>query len=127
MTPQQKSALISQLQAREKALYLDIRRELAKRDGDGSARVEVPDPGDASAEDLATYLTDAEIGRDVHELRAIGEALQRAASDAFGTCVACGQPIPFARLQAEPQALRCRPCQDVHDRTHADGARGATL
>jgi RNA polymerase-binding transcription factor DksA len=29
---------------------------------------------------------------------------------AFGLCVDCGNAIPFDRLQAKPQALRCVAC-----------------
>lgn len=126
MTPRQKSALVSKLQERQNALRLDIRREQAKRDGDLS-RVEVADAGDASVEDLVAHLVDAEIARDVDELRSIAEALKRAQTDAFGICASCGEPIPMPRLEAEPQALRCRPCQESYDRLHVQGARGPTL
>lgn len=126
MTPQEKSALVDKLRERQEALRLDIEREQAKRDGD-LARVEVADAGDASVEDLAAHLVDAEIARDVQELRAIADALKRAQTNAFGICATCSEPIPLPRLEAEPQALRCRPCQETYDRLHADGARGPTL
>ncbi|MED4603625.1 TraR/DksA C4-type zinc finger protein [Paenibacillus validus] len=37
----------------------------------------------------------------------INEALARIETGAYGTCRACGQPIPFERLQAMPTAAYC--------------------
>ena len=34
-------------------------------------------------------------------------------------CIDCGQPIPFARLEAYPTAKRCLRCQQIREATHA--------
>ncbi len=44
------------------------------------------------------------------ELRMIEAALKRVESGEFGVCVACGEPISAARLDAVPHAARCRDC-----------------
>jgi RNA polymerase-binding transcription factor DksA len=79
----------------------------------------VTDLGDEALADLIVDLDNAELTRDLGELRALDAALDRFASGAYGRCADCGEDIPFARLQAEPAALRCVDCQRVHERTHA--------
>lgn len=57
---------------------------------------------------------DTEFALDAHEsaeLDAIAAALQRMDAGTYGTCIDCGVSIPFKRLQAAPQALRCIHCQ----------------
>lgn len=49
--------------------------------------------------------------REVAELLAIDQALQRIADGSYGLCVECGVPMPTARLHAQPTALRCVACQ----------------
>jgi RNA polymerase-binding transcription factor DksA len=45
------------------------------------------------------------------ELRAVESALARLHQPDFGVCVDCEADIPFARLQADPSALRCSACE----------------
>jgi len=54
---------------------------------------------------------------DLQELAAVRSARQRIHDEEYGVCAACGQGIPFERLSVEPQALRCVPCQSIHERT----------
>jgi DnaK suppressor protein len=49
--------------------------------------------------------------RQAQAMGAIAAALARADTDAYGDCADCGEPIPFARLRAEPWALRCVDCE----------------
>jgi RNA polymerase-binding transcription factor DksA len=46
----------------------------------------------------------------VMEIRMINAALGRIADGSYGYCVACGEPISEARLEAVPHAARCRKC-----------------
>ncbi len=41
------------------------------------------------------------------ERRRVDEALQAVDDGTYGTCVVCGRPIPEARLEAKPEAVRC--------------------
>ncbi len=58
--------------------------------------------------DLAFALEE----RESAELVAIDAALQRIADGSYGLCLACGSPIPNARLHAHPTAMRCTACQE---------------
>lgn len=79
-------------------------RDLLLQDGDDSPQ------RDADREvDLA--FTDHER----HELAEIGAALQRLDGEDYGSCSDCGNDIPFARLQVQPQALRCVACESSQE------------
>lgn len=80
----------------------------------------VPDTGDAAAADLIADLDQAEVARDVRELRKLEEAQARLRRGAYGSCVDCGSDIGFERLLAYPTAKRCLDCQRVHEKTYAE-------
>ena len=56
--------------------------------------------------------------RDQEELMAIHAARGRIAEGSYGECIDCGCEIPLKRLQAQPTALRCVPCQARHEKSH---------
>ena len=64
------------------------------------------------------------VDRLVVEAAEVDAALQRLADGAYGDCADCGEPIPLARLRAAPQALRCVPCEERHEKARP-GAHGA--
>jgi DnaK suppressor protein len=43
-------------------------------------------------------------------IQEIDHALARVEDSTYGTCEACGSPIPFERLEAVPQARSCVAC-----------------
>lgn len=47
------------------------------------------------------------------EIAMIRAALDRVADGSYGTCTACGEPIPPARLAALPYATRCIACAEA--------------
>lgn len=112
---------------REKALRDDIQREANLQDNFTDLASEVADPGDSSFAHLTIDLGNAAVQRDVIELRAVRAALARIDEGTYGICVDCGVDIPYERLQVQMTAERCAPCQDVHEKTHADAQKGATL
>ncbi|GGO61017.1 DnaK suppressor protein [Microbacterium nanhaiense] len=67
------------------------------------------DPEGATLSDEWSRIVglDAEAER---ELRAIDDAQKRLAEGRFGTCEACGSPIPVARLRIRPTATMCVNC-----------------
>lgn len=77
------------------------------------------DPGDRSVADLLAGLDNAEVSRDVGELRALEAARVRLASGSYGECESCGDEIAFERLRAQPTAQRCLECQRIHEKTFA--------
>jgi DnaK suppressor protein len=48
-------------------------------------------------------------------LKDISSALNRIDSHEYGYCLDCGEPVGFARLQAQPQALFCLACQSAQE------------
>jgi RNA polymerase-binding transcription factor DksA len=53
----------------------------------------------------------ADESRVSEELAAIDIALHRIAAGKYGMCMKCGNPIGVGRLESQPSAIRCRPCQ----------------
>ena len=67
--------------------------------------------------DLNAEAEAASLAVDVVELRAVEAALARVHEPDFGVCVDCSAEIPFARLQANPSATRCRACQTLAEKS----------
>jgi DnaK suppressor protein len=113
----------------ERAMELrnDLRREADDKDGHVDVASEAPDPGDSSFANLTVDLSNAAMSRDIFEMRAIEAALARMDDGSYGECLDCGNDIPYERLEVQPTAERCTPCQEMHERTYAEGGRGATL
>ncbi len=114
------------LDQRRAELMREIREDLARVRGDTHGEVAGPaaDPGDESVFDLISDLNQADARRDVSELREIEAARGRFDEGHYGECMECGQDIGFARLKAQPAALRCILCQTRFEKTHAAGAPG---
>jgi RNA polymerase-binding protein DksA len=113
-----------------RALRMEIAREL--RESDEAPYIElagrVHDVGEASVAELLKDLNLASVHRHVEEIRAIDAALMRMAAGTYGECVACHEPIPLERLEAQPAAQRCQPCQARWEKTGSTGAHaGPTL
>jgi len=67
----------------------------------------VADLGDEATADLIADVENAELERDLTELRALEAALARLREGHYGVCVHCGEEIEFERLRREPAAIRC--------------------
>ena len=52
----------------------------------------------------------------VDEIRQIETARERASSGQLSCCADCGEEIDYARLRAQPFAVRCLDCQERHER-----------
>ncbi|WP_431108649.1 TraR/DksA family transcriptional regulator [Variovorax paradoxus] len=106
----------------ERAAELESELRTAKADeAEAPTRtphVQVPDSVDAAEERLRGALRNAEMDRDVSELRDIEAARERLRTGEFGTCVDCGMEIPAERLDALPASARCIECQQLYERTH---------
>jgi len=111
------------LRKRAEQLREEIERTRAKAliENPGDVAERARDPHDDSFATLIVDTNLTEIERDVDELRMIDSALQRINAGTYGECVDCGQPIPLARLQAEPTAERCIKCQELFEKTHVGG------
>lgn len=71
-------------------------------------------PQRASDREVDQALTDI----DQQQLDALGQALRRVHDADFGLCRDCELPIPYARLEVEPEAMRCVTCQAIFERKH---------
>lgn len=79
----------------------------------------VHDAGDDSVADLLVDVNLKGMDRDASELTAVGEALDRMSRGEYGGCADCGTAIGYARLEAQPSALRCIECEARHERQFA--------
>jgi RNA polymerase-binding protein DksA len=128
LTPQQAKELRALVDERRQDIVAELQRDVEKargqqyRDLAGPA----PDAGDASVADLISDLENAEVTRDVGELRALEQARARLKDGSYGVCVQCGGDIAFERLRANPAASRCLACQHMFEKTHASSG-GSTL
>ena len=57
--------------------------------------------------------------RDSAELAAIARALGRIRAGDYGLCATCGAELPFARLDAVPEAERCVECESAFEARHS--------
>ncbi len=81
---------------------------------------EAPDTGDASVATEQSDLRNAQIDRDVGELRAVEAAISRIDDGIYGICTSCGTPIAPPRLKANAAAERCIDCQAAYEKQFAD-------
>jgi DnaK suppressor protein len=124
LRPVQKEQLERLLNTRIRELREDIRRELLQSEHQHHRDVAgmVSDVGDEAVANLVADLDAAAIDRDVAELRAVEAARERLRAGTYGRCLDCGNAIPWPRLLVQPHAVRCVPCTQRHERTHAHEA-----
>jgi DnaK suppressor protein len=109
LTSYQRKQLARLIERRRHALLAEVRED--------AARVQMQ-PYSAQAD-----LEQADMTRDVGDLRELESALERWKAGRYGVCADCGADIAYARLKAAPAALRCAPCQERHEKTFAGTAR----
>jgi len=110
------------LEDRRRVLDAELRRDAERVRAESFRETAGPvtDLGDEALADVIADLDNADLTRDLNELRAIDAALARMANGkTYGRCAECALEIPYERLKAEPAALRCVDCQRVHERTYA--------
>ena len=112
--------LASVIEERRDALREEIRREVARGREETYAELAgaTHDRGEEALADLVADLGNAEVTRDLEELRGLEAALRRIGDGSFGLCADCGVDIPLERLRVEPSAVRCRVCQERHEKTY---------
>jgi RNA polymerase-binding protein DksA len=123
LTQQQLQELSQILAVRRTALLEEIRGDLERMGEqpyiDLAGRV--ADSGEASVADLLVDLEAAMTDRDMRELREIDAAQERMRRGSYGECRDCGGEIEFARLRANPTAVRCIVCQTQYEKNFAHG------
>ncbi|ANA36251.1 conjugal transfer protein TraR [Ralstonia mannitolilytica] len=74
---------------------------------------------DLAREEAGERTNDVMLERYRTELAQLTAARDRMHQGRYGLCIDCGEPIAFLRLQAQPAAARCLPCQAKHERHSA--------
>jgi RNA polymerase-binding transcription factor DksA len=121
LTKERLGQLTERIRQRKARLLEEIREGLARSGSERYADLlgEAGDAGDESVANLLRDVTEAEIVRDVGEVRDIVAAEQRLATGRYGVCIDCGEPIDYKRLEAYPTAKRCITCQQRREKTRA--------
>ena len=76
----------------------------------------VHDRGEEAAAEVTASLNYNLNDIQIRELHAVESALERLNSGQYGLCVDCDEEIPYSRLLAEPEALRCIDCQQIYEK-----------
>ena len=129
LSPADLKALTKRLHERRRALLAEIRQEISGGEDDNSIALrdqfdDLDPHDDRAVSDWVRDVGIAQVVRDTRELDAVEAALRRIADDAYGECIDCGMKIPLARLEANPAAVRCVPCQERAE-ARAGGVRTA--
>ena len=124
LTAEQLEELQRSIAARHAALRAEVHADVARTRDESYGEVAggVTDAADRAAAYLLSDVDQAEVTRDLLEVRELEAAQARLADGSFGTCADCGLEIAFERLRVNPGALRCVPCQSVHEKTYAHPA-----
>ena len=115
-------AVLKEWMAQRKSRLMDEIREVLARSGNAhhAEQVgEVGSMGDEAAARLLGDISEAEVLRDIGEMRDITAAEQRIAGGRYGLCTDCAEPVGYERLKAYPSAKRCMPCQQHREKTRA--------
>lgn len=118
LTKEQITLFAQRIDARKNLLLDEIRHVLARSRNEyyvdliGGAG----DSGDAAAASLLRDITEAEVIRDIGEVRDIAAAEDRIAAGTYGLCTDCEEPVRYKRLDAYPTAKRCFSCQVIRER-----------
>ena len=120
LTPKQTQELRGLVEKRRTQLVAELREDAARaRDEPYSEHAGIaPDAGDESVATLIADLEQADLTRDLDELRATEAAYRRLKDGTYGICVDCGGDIGYARLKAFPAAARCIEDQQRHEKTY---------
>ena len=128
LNKEQIAELRKELVSRRQALAAELRSDAEHVHDEPFAKLagEAHDQADEAVADLIADTGQADLSRDLVELREVEAALVRVGKGGYGTCANCGSNIGYGRLKANPAAERCAECQRIHERTYAI-AKGARL
>jgi RNA polymerase-binding transcription factor DksA len=120
LTQKQTEELRRMVEKRRAQLVAEVREDAARaRDEPYSEHAGIaPDAGDESVATLIADLEQADLTRDLDELRALEAAYRRLQDGTYGICIDCGGDIGYPRLKAFPAAARCVEDQERHEKTY---------
>jgi len=125
LTAAQLAQLRAALDRREAELRDEVAavERLAADASPANPQHQVEDAGEQGEHRTREAVRSAEQERDLDELRQIAAAKERMARGEYGECVDCGVEIAFERLEVQPAAARCIPCQERYEQTHDNVVR----
>lgn len=114
LTRQQALELCCVIEDRRATLLDELRKDLGQTRADSMHEIAgpAPDAGDESVARMIAELDQAEVSRDVGELRRLDAARRRFDEGSYGNCIDCGSDIDYRRLRVQPAAIRCIHCQE---------------
>ena len=127
LTRKQIRHLAEILVERAASLQVEIRAEIEANSSYGDIAGNVTDLGDEAIADLLADIGNANVSRDIQELRAITDAQRRIKESTYGLCPDCGKEIIYERLIAYPTAQRCEPCQARYEKLFAQPASRTSM
>jgi len=118
LTREQALELCCVIEDRRALLLDELRKDLGQTRADSMHEIAGPSPdaGDESVARMIAELDQAEVSRDVGELRRLDEARRRFDEGSYGNCVDCGTDIDYRRLRVQPAAIRCIHCQEKFEK-----------
>ena len=109
------------LRAQRGELEESARRSIRDASGESAYSQHTAGAGTDAMEREQTLMLVSAVSRTLEETE---DALRKIATDEYGVCEACGQPIAAKRLQALPYARLCLACQEALDRGGGSASRG---
>ncbi len=120
LNPQEVAQLHARLRERRAELAAAVDARLHGHGPDRHDEAGLPrraeETDDDGAAEAARHADVAHLSRTADELAQVDAALARVAAGIYGECADCGEPIGFARLTANPAAVRCAPCQSRYEK-----------
>lgn len=125
LSSDQIAELKTRMEARKALLMTEVRdvTRRSQRDFDIDLISRSGNPGAAATADLLRGISEAEVRRDIEEVRDLVAAEQRIEAGRYGLCTDCGSPIGYKRLDAYPSAKRCYSCQVDREVQRASSGR----
>ena len=114
LTAEQIDELRTSMRQRRELLRDEVLSQIDQA-GEGSMTElhgQVHDSGEESIADLLADLSISGLEKANNEIIAIENALMRIKRGTYGYCVDCDDELSVERLQANPVAERCVPCQE---------------
>jgi DnaK suppressor protein len=112
----------SRLRTRRSEILSDIRNRLHTSGDPGKLALlnHLEEGSDWVAADLLNDTDILLLSHEVAMLAEIDAALARIKDGSYGTCMRCGDPIPPARLDAQPTARFCLACQERFEKSQGE-------
>ena len=104
------------LQDRRRDLMTEVQGRIRDARTDITKQRQVLDQGESSEVDVQEDIEFALIQMKAETLNQIDVALRRLNERTYGVCFECGDEIAERRLRALPFAVRCKDCEEAHER-----------